>query len=141
MLRQRFLLLFSLFFLFSGFSIPEKDNILVYIFLGEECVISQHYTLQLKALHTEFANENLTFKGYFPNPNSTPESIKNFKEKYALPFELKLDKAQLQMMKFSVSVTPEVVVFKPATQEVLYQGRIDNTYFKVGRRRRITTTF
>jgi peroxiredoxin len=141
MILQRFLLLFSMILLLSGFSIPEKENIAVYIFLGEECVISQHYTLQLKELYAQFANEHLTFKGYFPNPNSTPESIQNFKEKYTLPFDLKLDKAQLQMMKFGVTVTPEEVIVKPATQEILYQGRIDNTYFKVGKRRRVTTTF
>lgn len=141
MIQRRFLLFFSIIFFFSSFSIPEKENIAVYIFLGEECVISQHYTLQLKELHARFANENITFKGYFPNPNSTEESIEQFKEKYTLPFDLKLDKAQLQMMKFGVTVTPEVIIFKPSSQEILYQGRIDNTYFKVGKRRRVTTTF
>ena len=125
----------------SGFSIPEKDKISVYVFLGEACVISQHYTLQLKELHAKYANENIDFKGYFPNPNSTPESIAAFKEKYNIPFDVKLDKAQLQMIKFGIEVTPEVVVFKPATKEILYQGRIDNTYFQVGKRRRVTTTF
>lgn len=130
-----------LFFLFSSFLIPEKDRVVVYVFLGEECVISQHYTLQLRALHEAFANEKVEFKGYFPNPNSTIETVADFKEKYQVPFDLKLDKAQLQMMKFGVQVTPEVVVFKPSTQEILYQGRIDNTYFQVGKRRRVTTTF
>mgnify|MGYP000601080722 CR=1 FL=1 len=130
-----------LFFLFSSFLIPEKDRVVVYIFLGEECVISQHYTLQLRALHEQFVDKNIEFKGYFPNPNSTMETVDAFKEKYQVPFDIKLDKAQLQMMKFGVQVTPEVVVFKPETQEVLYQGRIDNTYFQVGKRRRVTTTF
>ncbi len=141
MIRRHFIWLFSVIFLFSGFSIPEKEKIAVYIFLGEECVISQHYTLQLKELHAQFANEHIRFTGYFPNPNSTLESIQSFKEKYTLPFELKHDKVQLQMMKFGITVTPEVIIFKPSTQEVLYQGRIDNTYFKVGQRRRVTTTF
>lgn len=130
-----------LFLLFSGFTIPEKDKVVVYIFLGEECVISQHYTLQLRTLHKTFGDERIEFKGFFPNANSTMETITAFKEKYQVPFDLKLDKAQLQMMKFGVEVTPEVVVFQPATQQVLYQGRIDNTYFQIGKRRRVTTTY
>jgi len=137
----RFLFFLFIAFLLSAFSIPEKEKTVVYIFLGEECIISQQYTLQLKELYQKFNNENLVFKGWFPNQNSSDSTIQKFKEKYQLPFELKQDKAQLQMMKFGIKVTPEVVVFQPESQRILYQGRIDNTYFRVGQRRRVTTNF
>ena len=43
------------------------------------------------------------------------------------------------MHRFGAKVTPEVVVFDKTNQQILYQGRIDNTYFRVGKRRAITT--
>ena len=68
-----------------------QDRITVYVFLHESCVISQYYTLPLRELHEEYANENVQFKGLFPNFSSKPNQIETFKEKYQIPFELKTD--------------------------------------------------
>jgi hypothetical protein len=38
-----------------------------------------------------------------------------------------------------VTVTPEVVVFDETAGRVLYQGRIDNLFERVGKRRRVVT--
>ena len=38
------------------------------------------------------------------------------------------------------TVTPEVVVYNESKQQILYKGRIDNTYARIGQKRRITTT-
>ena len=38
--------------------------------------------------------------------------------------------------KLGVTVTPEVVIFQPDTEVVLYKGRIDNQFYSIGRRRR-----
>lgn len=111
----------------------------VYVFMGEECIISQYYTLTLKQLWKEYASESIHFKGLFPNPSSSPEKIKSFQDKYDLPFPLSLDLQQEQMHRFGAKVTPEVVVFDKTNQQILYQGRIDNTYFRVGKRRAVTT--
>lgn len=119
---------------------PGPTGFTVYLFLGEECIISQQYTLLIKRLHQEYASEKITFVGLFPNPSSSLEKIAKFQEKYALPFPLKLDHLQRKMNEFSVAVTPEVVVFAEDEKKVLYQGRIDNTFFRVGKRRTITTT-
>lgn len=129
--------LFLLIPLFS-FSPPQR-SIEVYVFMGEECIISQYYTLTLKQLWQTYAGESIHFQGFFPNPSSSPEKIKAFQDKYDLPFALTLDLQQEKMHRFGVKVTPEVVVFDKVEQQILYQGRIDNTYFRVGKRRAITT--
>lgn len=129
-----------LFLLIPLFSFaPPQRAIEVYIFMGEECIISQYYTLSLKQLWNEYAGESIQFTGFFPNPSSSPEKIKAFQDKYELPFPLSLDLQQEQMRRFGVKVTPEVVVFDKDHSQILYQGRIDNTYFRVGKRRTITT--
>ncbi len=130
--------LFSLFSLFSHWG-PQKE-IEVYLFLGEECLISQYYTLAIKELWQEYADEDLHFIGFFPNPSSSPEKMAGFKDKYQLPFPVAIDFQQEKMQAFGISVTPEVVVYDKRKQQVLYKGRIDNTYFRVGKRRTVTTT-
>ena len=119
---------------------PEPDHFTVYVFLGEECIISQQYTLLLRQLHAAYADEQVNFIGLFPNPSSNEKKMEAFKEKYEIPFELKHDALQQKMDRFGIKVTPEVVVFSHAKEEAVYQGRIDNMFFRVGKRRTITTS-
>ena len=117
-----------------------KDSITVYVFLLDACVICQNYTLPLKELHAKYANDQVNFVGLFPNFTSKPPQIEAFKKKYQIPFELKTDYFKTKSKQFGITVTPEVVVYNHTKEEVLYKGRIDNTYFRVGKRRTITTT-
>lgn len=115
---------------------PAKQaQISVYIFLAETCPISQFYTLTLKELHKEFASERLTFKGIFPGKESTKESVTAFNKKYELPFPLLLDSEQKLAKALNATITPEVIVKNEISGEILYQGRIDDSYFKVGKKR------
>ena len=118
----------------------SKDTIIVYIFLHESCIISQYYTLPLKELHEEYANENIQFIGVFPNFFSKPDKIEQFKKKYQIPFELKTDYYHTQKEKFGATVTPEVVVYNESEEKIIYRGRIDDAYARVGKKKRITTT-
>lgn len=133
------LVLLSLLSLFANLG-PQKDDIQVYFFLGEECLISQYYTLTIRNLWQYYADERVTFVGLFPNPSSSPDKMASFKAKYQLSFQLLLDEQQQKMNTFGVQVTPEVVVYNKSKERILYQGRIDNTYFRVGKRRSVTTT-
>jgi len=123
----------------SAAAFPEKkaakEPITVYIFLSETCPISQFYTLTLKELHQAFADENLKFTGVFPNAESTPETIAEFKARYSLPFSLLPDPKQELTKALKAGITPEVVVKNEVSGEILYKGRIDNSYFRVGKRR------
>lgn len=120
--------------------VPEPIKYTVYLFLGEECIISQQYTLQLRELHKYYANEQVAFVGLFPNPSSKPDKIRQFKEQYKLNFDLRIDGMQQMMDRFNVQVTPEAVVWDHKKEKVLYQGRIDNMFFRVGKRRTVVTT-
>ncbi len=133
------LLLFSL--AWTGLLPDAPDrSVVVYVFMGEDCVISQNYSKLLGELHAEYASDRLNFVGLFPQPYSRPAKMQAFQDKYGFPFALELDAGQQWMKRFNVRVTPEVVVYLPDTGEVLYQGRIDNTYYSLGRRRQVTTT-
>ena len=75
-----------------------------------------------------------------PSFSSKKEKIQAFKEKYKLPFILKTDYFKTKTKLLDATVTPEVVIYNEYKKEILYRGRIDNTYFRVGKKRTITTT-
>ncbi|MEM9992431.1 MAG: hypothetical protein AAF738_11760, partial [Bacteroidota bacterium] len=125
----------------SSFSTTTTiDSISIYIFLHESCKISQYYTLPLNELYQEYASEQVQFVGLFPNFNSKPDKIAAFKQQYDILFELKTDYYHIKKERFGATVTPEVVVYHEGKQQILYQGRIDDTYFRVGKKRQVTST-
>lgn len=124
----------------SLFGPPNKDKVMVYVFLYEDCVISQHYTLVLKELHAEFASDRLSFQGVFPNTRTDDMDMLIFRGRYELPFEMIRDEDLSITRRMGAKVTPEVVVYNASQEEVIYKGRIDDTYFRIGRKRRVTTT-
>lgn len=116
---------------------PERFT--VYFFLLEDCKISQAYTPTLKQLFSNYASDSIRFYGLFPNPISSKTSAEAFRQKYNLPFSCTTAQANAIARRFSVEVTPEVVVFENGIQQVLYQGRIDNLFERVGKRRKVVT--
>lgn len=141
----RLSLLLSIFFALESSTLASdktnfKDSVTVYIFLQESCLISQYYTLSLRQLNEEFSNEHLQFVGLFPNYSSKPEKIKDFKEKYKILFPLKTDYEKIKASQFGATITPEVVVFNETQNEILYKGRIDDAYARVGKRKQVTST-
>jgi peroxiredoxin len=141
-MRYLFLLLAICFFTTQEMraNTGPKDSITVYLFLHDACVICQNYTLKLNELHQTYADENLQFVGVFPNFSSKPKDIEAFRKKYSIPFELKTDYFKSLSQKLGAKVTPEVIIYSHEKEQILYRGRIDNTYFRVGKRRSITTT-
>lgn len=117
-----------------------KDSITVYVFLHESCLISQYYTLPLRTLHQTYADSNVQFIGLFPNLSSKPDKIQAFKESYEIPFDLKTDYYHTKTKALGATVTPEVVVYNESKEEIIYKGRIDDSYARVGKRKRIVST-
>jgi len=107
--------------------------------MAEECTICQAYTPLMTELHDTYASEQISFVGLFPNRFSKKETIELFKEKYNLPFPLKREYFQTKTKKFGAEITPEVVVFNESTETILYKGRIDNMFVRIGKRRTVVT--
>ncbi len=136
------MLLLSLFFnSFQNQTLKEPSEKVteVYIFLEEDCRISQFYTNTLNDLHQQFASEHIIFTGVFPSQTTKPEDITDFKKKYKIPFDLIFDERQVLTKKFEATITPEVVVYQPDEEKIIYKGRIDDSYFRVGKRRNVVT--
>jgi peroxiredoxin len=116
-------------------SATSEDPIVVYVFLSESCPICQHYTNTLNTLNATFKNNNVLFVGLFPNIYSTDSSIAAFQQKYQLTFPLKKDENQHIATQFNAKITPEVVVVSGENKRIRYQGRIDDAFYEVGKKR------
>jgi peroxiredoxin len=119
---------------------PTANAFTVHVFLLEDCVISQNCTAALRQLHGEFSGGNIRFVGLFPNDFSKKRSIRRFGRKYCLPFPLRKDRRQALARRFGATVTPEAALVNDATGEVLYRGRIDDSYAALGQRRPAPTS-
>ncbi|QNP52657.1 redoxin domain-containing protein [Hymenobacter qilianensis] len=111
----------------------------VYIFLAETCPISQQATLALRNLYTTYASRGVQFVGLFPDQQTAAADIAAFGRTFKVPFPLKLDSKKHLARRFQASITPEVVVAAADGRTVLYQGRIDNSYERLGQRRTVVT--
>lgn len=61
--------------------------------------------------------------------------VKGFAEKYSIPFQLKSDHNKVVTKEYGITVTPEVAVWDHRTNLVIYKGRIDDCYVRVGKRK------
>ncbi len=124
-------------FLSLGFSAvaSPSDSISVYLFLREDCVICQQYTSQLERLYSEYEGKGIHFFGVFPNESSSPGLLAEFAEKYGITFPLQPDPDQTITRRMGATITPEVVVYDHRARQVLYSGRIDDRFVRVGKRR------
>lgn len=139
-LLQGLLLIISLCCL--SFIVKASDSISVYIFLLESCQICQNQTAEINDIYQKYAASGIEFIGIFPNNEfSTQEGIDSFQTKYGLSFPLKFDPNQEIANQYQASITPEVVVVRNSDQTILYRGKIDNSYERVGIRRSVTTEF
>jgi hypothetical protein len=121
----------------SGFivNLNAQNKYAVYFFLLEDCKITQAYIPEIKKLKTEFESDSIEFKAFFPSPVSEPELVKEFMDKYQPGLNYVIDDKQLIATQFGITVMPEVVVYQENTNRLLYQGRIDNLFARVGKRR------
>ena len=113
----------------------QGDSLTVYVFLHDDCLISQFYTLELTRLYNTYHTQKVGFVGYFPNSSSTLEQIDSFALNYKIAFPLLPDYTKELTRKFGITVTPEVAVWDHRSEQMIYRGRIDDSYVRVGKRK------
>lgn len=118
----------------------DADSITVYVFLSETCPICQTSTIDLNQLYNTYKTKGIKFVGVFPNTGmSTESSINKFARKYHLDFEMQLDAGHRLVNQLNATATPQVFVVRNADNSILYQGKIDNHFEALGKRREVVT--
>jgi len=134
-MRTLLFLVFLICFQFVGAQQAYK----VYVFFSETCPICQYQVKELKrnvAEYSEFAD----FALVFPSKLSSDKKVEEFQRKYGLKLPFKLDSDLKITRKLGATITPEVFIVNDK-QEIIYQGLMDNSYAKIGKRRTVVTQF
>ena len=112
----------------SFMTVPE---VRVTYFLSTTCKICQYYSLTLREIEKEFGQKNIQFRALFPGQLESEKSLTDFKSLYEIPFSCELDSTQHFLL--NATVTPEVYV--ELNGQIIYHGRIDDSYAAIGQRR------
>ena len=117
------------------FSFSQGKNTEVYITISEECPVCMYMTKPLQELEEKY-RDSVKFFLVFPNALSNYKSINKFKKKYGLlNFESILDEDQSFVKKYTLTVTPEVMVLD-SSGNTIYKGRINDGYYAPGKMKR-----
>lgn len=116
----------------------EAAPIEALVFMSPECPISCQYVPELNRLHERYAPSGVRFAGVISDPSITRSRSKGFAEEFQLQFPLLVDASALLADICQPTHVPEVFVFHQG--QLVYRGRIDDTYPMAGKRRREPTT-
>lgn len=120
----------------------NSDSLVVYLFLLEKCQICSASVPEIKRLHQQFQDRGVVFKGVFPNEIISSEAgMDSFARVHQLPFPVQLDKRQELTRELQATITPEVILLNHTNGKILYRGKIDNMYERVGKKRQVVTQF
>ncbi|HCP93878.1 MAG TPA: alkyl hydroperoxide reductase [Bacteroidetes bacterium] len=112
----------------------------VYYFLSPECPLCQSYSLTIRNIYAEFAKQGIEMVGIIPGNDFSNKDILEYEIKYKIPLMLLRDEQLMLVKKYNVTITPEVVLVN--TQgKVIYQGRIDNWAYELGKKRKVITEY
>ena len=132
---------------FFGQNAPEK-RLKAYVFLSDECPMCQGYAPVLNQLAVDFKARGVEIIGVFPNYYATDSSITAFKTEYHIDFQIVRDTNFILTNHFKANTTPQVfLVNRPRNDmsslgiegAILYNGQIDDAYFRAGKRRGTTS--
>ncbi len=116
---------------------PGRSGLQVFVFMREDCPISNRYAPELNRLHEDFGDKAKFFLVY-PDPQAAADSIEAHRAEYLLAMPALIDSDHLLVDYSGVRTTPEVAVYRDHHR--IYRGRIDDRFVAFGKERAAPTT-
>jgi hypothetical protein len=110
-----------------------KGHTTVFIFTRTDCPISNRYAPVINKLDKEFTPKGVVFWLVYVDPHQSAVEIRQHDKEYGYHLRVALDPDHKLVKLAEARVTPEAAVFSPHGQ-LLYHGRIDNSYVDIGKR-------
>ena len=111
-------------------------KVIVLVFLGPECPLSQRYVPELNRLATGQPTNGVEFLGVISGKSITRSNAAFFAKEYAIQYPVLFDDAGLLARWLRPTHMPEAFVLKP-DGDVAYRGRIDDWYQSPGKPRAV----
>jgi hypothetical protein len=122
---------------------PEaRETARVFVFLTGECPISRAYLPVLGGLDDQWSkgdSHDVILYGVWADGTTKPDRIARFVQEHQIRFPILLDRDGELARRLKPVHVPEAVVLN-ADGFIAYQGRIDDTFPELGRRRRQAPT-
>ncbi len=118
----------------------KKHKASVFVLLSPECPLSQNYTLILHNLERKFRSKNIKFYIIIPGSDFSFEEITDFEKQYNVTATVLLDNKYLLTKALAATVTPEAIIADQEGKKI-YQGKIDNWAFALGKKRQVITEY
>jgi hypothetical protein len=115
---------------------PNQKSGTVLLFYWHDCPICNSYAPELRRISGSYTN--FSFYIVQVDPDLTRPMAKKHASEYDLPAPVLLDPQHHLVQWAKATVTPEAVVIG-ANGQVRYQGRIDNLYAGLGKKRNTAT--
>ena len=117
----------------------EGGKVMVYIFIRRDCPIANRYAPTIHKLQERFEPQGVSFCLVYPDPNATPDLIRQHMQEYSHECQALRDPDHALALWAGANITPEAVVVLP-DHDVAYRGRIDNRWVDFGTARPKPTT-
>jgi hypothetical protein len=102
--------------------------------LTPDCPIANSYAPELRRICAAYEPRGIGFTLVYVDPDMNEESAQRHAREYGYTCAIRLDREQALARTLGATKVPEVVVVSPHGQ-VLYRGRIDDSYVELGKRR------
>jgi peroxiredoxin len=112
----------------------QDSKLIVFLFIGTECPVSNGYCPEFRRIAAEFAEQGVIVLGVHAEPTVSSETARQHAKDYELKFPILMDPQQELAQSLGITVVPEAAVVLPSGK-VIYRGRIDDRYAAGGKRR------
>lgn len=116
-----------------------QGKIVVLVFVRTDCPVANRYAPLVQQIQKQYSPETVSFRLVFPDRNESVAAIREYLQQYGYHITAIRDLDHALVKKASARTTPEAAVFN-ATGQLIYHGRIDNLYERIGQSRRAATT-
>ena len=131
--------LVSVFALMIGLTVP-KGHEAVYFFVTNDCPISNAFAPEIARICAEYGPKGADCELVYVDPTITDDTAMAHAKAYGHgPYPKVVDRKHELVKLTGVTITPEVAVVDHAGQ-VVYRGRIDDSYAALGQARRTPTS-
>ena len=118
----------------------SSTKALVLIFITTDCPVANFYQPVIKKLAASYATRGIPIYLVHPDTTVTARAADNHRKEYGITCPVVLDHEHAWVEKTKATITPEAVLIN-RDKNIVYQGRIDNRYAKLGHKRQVVTSF
>lgn len=112
----------------------DKNTLCIFVFLAEDCPISQKYIPVLNQINRQYDSVGLKMYGVIPGNYSSNKTLKKFVKTYQINFPALRDETFQLTGLLDAKITPEVFLIDKAGS-LIYKGLIDDWYVALGKHR------